>query len=225
MLLSKLSEIIWTFYQVGRVNATKQTYRQEDILELSSMCLGNMQRRASLGSAKADGVPDYYASAPLLSIQRFPLGETDYNGKRSADMSKFDLYRLPKNAHIVNVYPVSGDACPGMERGKAIDQVTPGEEYFYLGDKFNFFKFYAVKGRSLDTYHLPPCTKSVDVESTFASEEIDVSLDLAYEIAQEVLGVTLRVPGFLHKEIDNPYITPQMQQLRRNIQQPDPTIQ
>lgn len=224
MLISELAEVVWSFYQDGRINATKQTYREADILEMCKMCLGNMQRQVNLGGRKAGVNDEYYAMAPLLSIQRFELGEVDTSGKRRADMAKFDLYRLPHNAHVVNVYP-SSDGCEENQRGKTIPQLSPGEENFYLSEKFNFFQFYVVKGRNIDAYHLLPCTKYIDVESTFSTDEIDVSLDMAYEIAQEVLGITLRIPGFLHKETDNPYITPQMQQLRRNIQQPDSTIQ
>lgn len=224
MLINVLSDVIWTFYQDGRLNATKQTFRQEDILQMVKMTLGNMQRQVYVANKKVAEGAEYYASAPLLSIQRFELGPPDAVSKRRADMSEFDLYRLPQNAHVTNVYPAS-DSCPGNEQGRSISQVSPGEENFYLFPKFNFFQFFVVKGRNIYAYHLLPCTKYIDVESTFDTSECDVSLDIAYDIAQQVLGTTLRIPGFNSKDHDNPYLTPQMEQLKRNITQPNSTVQ
>lgn len=222
MQLKKLSEIIWSIYQDGRVSATSVTYKEADIIELCTLALSQMQTMVFVAGQKRKDGNDNYAMAPMLSTQRFKLSAVEASGKRRADMSKFDLFRLPKNTHIVNVYPVGEGNCGAP--GKSLSLVAPGEENFYLGPNFSFFQFGVVKGTGVDAYNLPPCTHSLDIESTFNSEEIDVSNDVGYNIAQQVLGMVLRVPGF-SGDTDNPYVSPQLQQLRRQLPAtPDPNI-
>jgi hypothetical protein len=133
---------------------------------------------------------------------------------RQADMSDFDLVRMPDSSHIVNIYPTG---CEG-KGGKSIPLVSkPGEEYFYLNPKFNFYKFAVVKGRNLNTYHLRSCTKSVIVETTYIdgrrdgtdSVDPDISPDIAFEAANETLGKMIGMPDFINKGTDNPYSIPQ----------------
>ena len=221
MKLNQVAEVIWSIYQDGRVSATARSYKQQDIVQMVKMTLGNMMRQIYYNNKKLRNGDEYYVSSPLLSIQRFELGPVNNKGMRRADMSEFDLYRLPHNSHIVNVYPVG---CSGEDQGKSISQVQPAEENFYLDPQYDFFQFYRVQGRGVNCYHLLPCTKFVDVESTFDSDEVDVSLDVAFDISQQVLGTVLRIPGFASKDVDNPYHAPLMNQLRKQSQQPESTV-
>jgi hypothetical protein len=135
-------------------------------------------------------------------------------------MSKEDLYRLPKNSDSIIVYPVG---CNGTEGVGELTQVQPGEEVFYAGNAdFKFYRFYVYKGKGIDTYNLPPCAKSIDVEATFDDADIDIPLDIAFEISSDILGISLRIPGFAGKGIDNSFEPPKSEQLRRQLQQAQP---
>lgn len=195
MNLNVISEIIYNFFQAGKPESNKQTFAKADILQFTKLAVSNVIRKQYYDSKAKDdwGEPDYSLVSPMFSIQRLPLTDTDVNGKRSVDVSKFDVYRLPKNAHFVNVYPVNNN-CNG-EQLKALSQVSPGEEYFYLKPKYKNFLFYVPKGTNIDTYNIPSCVERVDVESTFASSDIDVAMDVAFDAATFVLNMTLQIKG------------------------------
>lgn len=210
MIIGQLSEVIWVFYQDGRVQSTHQNLKKEDILQYAKMALSNMLRQLYYSNKRLQDGDEYYASAPLLSVINFKLSE-EKHGKRRVDMSEFDLYRLPKNSHIVSIFPVG---C--SERQTSLSQVQPGEEYFYQSPTFKDFQYYVEKGRGVDVYNLPECINSVDIESTFDTDEIDVSLDVAFDVANQVLGVTLRIPEFMGKDVDNSF-SPSQRLLKQRI--------
>src|ERR1700748_195869 len=152
MILIQIAEIVWDFYNRGRNNATAQTYSKEQIAMLVRQGLSSKMIRNYIQNKKLNDGDEYYATAALLSTQRFDIGKPDANGTRMVDMSNFDLYRLPKNAHIINAFPVG---CSGTE-GSAITVIQNGEEYFYRGAKFKGFRYAVVVGRKLKTFNLPP---------------------------------------------------------------------
>lgn len=219
MTLKQLSEIAYRMYNEGRVKATNQNFKQADITQMCTVAAANIFRQLYYSNKKLKEGEEYYFYSPLLSVNRFDLTDANIQGMRRASMKGFDLYRLPKNAHFTNVYPV-GTGCKGNENME-VTQVSPGEENFYLSPEFTFFMFYVVKGVGINTYHLPPCITSVDVETTYNSDEADISMDVAFDAIQQVLGTTLRIPGFYNKTQDNPYQSPQLAQLRRAVQQPE----
>jgi hypothetical protein len=222
MKLKQLGEIVFRFYNEGRVNVTQLTLKEADILQYCRIAFANIMRQLYYANKKMNDGDEYYFSSPVLDIKKFALTEPNAVGMRRADMSAFDLYRLPKNSHIPNVYPV-GQGCGTQDVGE-ITQVQPGEENFYLGPEFSDFMFYVVKGRGINTYHVPSCIKEVDVEATYDNDNVEVSDDIAFDVANQVLGVALRIPGFVGKDTDNPYLPPQSIQLKRAIQQPESTV-
>lgn len=222
MFLNVLTQVVWDFYQNGRPKASEQSYSEAQISQYTRMAVGDICRFLFTQFKKMDNGEEYYFSSPLLSVQNFNLCDANGIGMRRADMTKFDLYRLPKNSHITNAYP---QGCEDGDDGKSIPQVQPGEENFYAGKaKFKFYKFYVVKGRGINTYNLPPCIKSIDVEATFDGDEVDISLDVAFDAANQVLGTMLRIPGFVNVDKDNPYSLPQKNLKQRLQQAPEPTV-
>lgn len=218
MKIKTLRDVILSFYYDGRQKATAQTIDKDDVLQACLLCFADMMRNAFYKSKAADefNQPDYSFVSPILSIKRFPLGETNLVGMRRADMGEFDLLRLPKNAHFTNIYPVGTD-CGGQPIGE-ITQVAPGEENFYLSPEFASFQFFVVKGRGLNTYHVPACIKSIDVETTYASDDIDISMDLAFEVAMTVLGMAIKVNGVPVKILDNNY-SPQPREVKHKLEE------
>ncbi len=213
MILKQLSEIVFKYYQGGKVSTDKQAenYSQQDILQLCKSAAANYFRQQYVSStivvqgkriSVANLDPDYYFSSPLLSIKRFVLPDSDVNGLRRADMNGFDLFRLPKNAHFTNMYLVN-NKCDGQDIG-SITQVQNGEEKFYLKPKFRSFQFYSVVGTGINTYNVPHCIKFIDIETTYESEDSEITLDACYEVANEVLGLILKIKsttGDFEKEL------------------------
>lgn len=200
MILNTLAEIIWNVYQDGRPNANEQKLNQSDIIQMCRTSASNNFRQQYLFGQKI--IPgkklipvaeesEFYFVSPLLAVKRFPLTDADNQGMRRADMSTFDLYRLPKNAHIKNIYMVNNQ-CDG-EKTREVNLVQNGEERFYLKPKFKSFQFATIVGRGLNTYNVPPCVENIDVETTFDNDNVDISMDIAFDVTSEVLGIIFRV--------------------------------
>jgi hypothetical protein len=218
MIIKQLTEVIYKFANEGRPKATARTIRKEDIEQMVMVDFGSFLRQRYYESKKLNefGEADYSAISAILGVIEFKLSEPNNVGMRRADMSKFDLYRIPFDGHITDMYPVGGK-CGSDEVGK-ISLVKAGEEKFYLKPKFDFFKFAVVKGRGINFYHLPTCVEEVAIEATYNSGDVDVSFDLCFQIANNILGTILKLPNFENKVIDNPYSSPQIE-LRRSLKQ------
>lgn len=215
MKITTLSEVIERFYYSGRVKITNRELSRRDFLQFVKISWGFLMRQMYYDSKKMnDGDEYYFFSGDLLKLT-FKLGEPDCRGMRRVDMSDFDLFRLPKNSHIQNVYPVNKKGCDLYE----ITQVQPSEENFYIGDpQMKFFKFYSVRGKGLNTYNLPPCTDDVEVESIFDSDELDVSMDMAFDIFNHVFGTALKIKGFPINPQDDSY-DPQARTIKQALAQ------
>lgn len=214
MLLSELSETIWQMYQEGRVRATSRNFSQQDVKQFAKLSTAEVFRLLYFSSKRNKDGNAFYFISPLLSIQPFNLTDANQIGMRRADMSKFDLFRMPHDAHIVSMYPIG---CNNGGDYKSISLVEAGEEYFYAGNaKFKSFKFGVIKGRAIDTYHLPPCVTKLDVESSFDSPDLDpdISLDVAYESANMTLGKMIGIPEFMNSGTDN-----SLTHLQKNLKQ------
>jgi hypothetical protein len=218
MKIKQLTDVIWETYQEGRPKSTAQTFSKRDILQQVTLAYGAIIRQRYLESKKTNdfGEVDYSITSPILDIKEFKLSDPNTIGMRRADMNAFDLYRLPNNGHITNIYPIGGN-CGSEEIGK-ITLVKNGEEKFYTNSKFSFFLYAVVVGRGLNIFNLPACVTKVGVETTYNSDDIDVTLDIGFEIANHVLGTVLKIPGFLNKVIDNSYSPPQLE-VRTRMQQ------
>lgn len=202
MILKQFVELVFRLQSAGKPDASRLTFVKQDIEQKTKLLFSDAMRQRYYESMSADQFrqPDYSFSSPILNVKRFQLGDPDYVGKRRADMSAWDIYRLPKNSHFTNVYPVA-DGCGNEEVGE-ITQVSPGEENFYINDPdMGFLKFYVVKGRGLDTYNLPPCVKSLDIETTYdIGGDTDIDMTIGSAICDQILGVTLGIKKQYYSE-------------------------
>jgi hypothetical protein len=224
MLLSELSETIWQVYSDGRPRSTSRNFNQDDVRQFLKLSIAEVLRLLYFSSKRNKDGDAFYFISPLLSIQKFTLGEPNLIGKRRADMSDFDLFRMPHDAHIVSIYPVG---CNTQGDFKSISLVEAGEEYFYAGNsKFKKYQFGVVKGRGVDTYNLPPCIKFLDIEASFNSNDLDpdVSLDVAYEAGSLTLGKMIGVPEFMNSGTDNS-LTHLQRNLRQRLPNQQPEVQ
>lgn len=214
MLLSELSETVWQIYGEGRQKATTRSFSQKDVQQYIKLAVAEVFRILYYNSKRNKDGNAFYFISPLLSIQNFPLDVANLVGKRRVDMTGTDMFRMPHDAHIVSMYPVG---CNDNGDYKSISLVEAGEEYFYAGNaKYSFYKFAVVKGTGLDTYNLPPCVKSLDIEASFDMPKLDpdISMDVAFDASSLVLGKMLGLPEYTNKSTDNSYSLPQ-----RNLKQ------
>lgn len=202
MIIKELQELVWRWYELGKPQANNQTLIKADMGQKIKMLFADAMRQRYYESMAADQYrqPDYSFVSPILNVKRFELGEPDYKGKRRADMSEFDLYRLPKNSHFTNIYPV-GDGCGNDEVGE-ITQVAPGEENFYINDSdLSSLKFFVVKGRGIDTYNIPACVKSLDIETTYdVGGDTDIDNSIGSQIIDQILNVALGIKKQFYSE-------------------------
>lgn len=219
MLLKTLAEIVWQFAQAGRAKVSDRTFTVADSKQMCKLAFANDMRTLYYQSRGQDerGVADESFTAPLLTIQTFALAEPMADGMRRVDMNQFDLFRLPNNAHIPNIYP-SKHTCGNGTWDITLVQV--GEENFYRNNpQFSGFRFGVVKGRGINLYNIPLCVSKVDVEATFdLDDQMDFSMDVAFNVANQVLGDMLRIPDFMGKGVDNTQ-TPAQRNLQSRVTQ------
>lgn len=205
MKVKQLSEVVWKVFQNGRPKATAQTMSQKDIGQMVMLCYGNAIRKKYLESIKNDKFrePDYSFVSPVLSVKEFSLSEANTAGMRSA-MVDFDLYRLPYNGHITNVYPIGG-SCGSTELG-TINPIRNGEEKYYSNPKFvGVMQFYVPVGRNFNFYNLPLCVDKVGIETTYNSDDVEITLDIGFEVSLAVFQILWKEKLFPVKILDNPY--------------------
>lgn len=216
MKLKQLADVIKQFYDEGRTKTSAQTFQIRDIQQYVTMGVGSKFYMRYYQAKKMDnGQKDYFFYSADLTTKKVSLGEANARGVRRAQYPKNDFIKLPHNEDITNVYPVSGD-CDGQ--ANEITQVSPGEENFYLGPDFISFWFFVEKGNGLDFHNIPACVEDVEIERVWITENMDISLDMAYDIANEILGFILHEKPFAIKTIDNPY-NPKPIELRRKLEE------
>jgi len=217
MKVKQISEVIWQLYDGGRPSATNQTLEQDDMEQLVFLQTASALKMRFYESRKLDEGEKTDFMGGMLGVRQYPLGEANIKGKRSAFYND-EVMRLPRNSDVTNVYPVASNCASDI--GNTITQVQPAEENFYINDSnLKFFMFFVQKGNSIDTYNIPSCIESIEVERIYTTNDLDVPLDMAYDIAMTILGVTLKVRGFVPTE-DNP-ADGNRNQLRYQLEQQD----
>jgi hypothetical protein len=84
MNISLLTENIWRFYNDGRNEATRQTLREADILQMVKMDYSRRMRELYYSSKKMEEGDEYYFFSGILSVKRFILGDPDMKGKKKS---------------------------------------------------------------------------------------------------------------------------------------------
>jgi len=200
MRLNRLQEVTWRFYQNGKALANNQSLLKTDIAQKVKLLLADLMRQRYYESKKNDEFlrPDYSFVSPLLEVKRFKLLDKKDHKFRRCDMKEFDMYRLPGNSHITNVYPVGN--CGNDDLGE-ITQVSPGEENFYANDPdFSDIFFFVIKGSGLNAYNIPDCVSELDVEATYDGDDIEVESSMASVIMDQILNVSLGIKKQFYSE-------------------------
>jgi hypothetical protein len=201
MELKQLAEVCWQLFDNGKPSATNQTLEQDDFEQLVFM-ESAYQLKMQMYQSRKDGDGNKTdVIAGLLSTKQYPIGDANYQGRRRATYTD-EVMRLPRNSDVTNIYMVASN-CDKTVNGE-ITQVQPSEENFYINNPdLKFFKFFVQKGNNIDTYNIPPCVEAIEVERIYSSSDLDIPLDMAYEVMVNLFSVTLKARGFDPIE-DNP---------------------
>lgn len=212
-----IAEVIENFYYVGRVKNNK-TLATQDFEQMVKFAFGNIMRNLWYASKKADEGDEYYFFTGSLLSKPFDLPKADGCGKRRIDMSKTPVVRLPQNRHIFKINLLD-EGC-GTDCNE-VTLVQPGEENFYTGPEMRFFMFGVPKGAGIDTYHIPDCVQKVEVEAAYDDEQADIPYDIAFDICNQILGISLKVKGWPVDITDdaNPNLPILQQRLNQQAQQ------
>jgi len=202
MILKDVVELTWRFYQNGKPQASNQQLLKADMEQKMKLLFADAMRQRYYESMKMDkfGEPDYSFVSPILEVKKFELTEADRVGMRRADMTGATVYRLPKNSHFTNVYPVA-DGCGNEDMGE-ITQVAPSEENFYINDSdLSSEMFFVVKGKGINTYNVPPCVKAVNVEASYdLNGDTEIDNSIASIIIDQILNVALGIKKQFYSE-------------------------
>jgi len=202
MILKSVIELTWRLYQEGRAYANNQNIIKQDVEQKAKLLFADAIRQRYYESRKMDdyGRPDWSFVSPILEVKRFELVTDDEKRYRRCDMSESQMYRLPNNSHITNVYPI-GD-CKNDDIGE-ITQVNPGEENFYANDPdFSDTMFFVIKGKGINVYNCPPCIKHLEVEAAFDAPDSEPEVDsaIASLIVDQILNVNLAIKKQYYSE-------------------------
>lgn len=208
------------YQDMGRPKASAKTYSIAALGQMVRLGYNNRARDLYYQNLKLGKGPEYYFYSGLLSFQVFDLSDPNSRGVRSVDLSKVDIFRLPKNDNFTNFYPV-GECGTGLDNFE-ITQVSPGEENFYTGPDFSNFRFCVLKAMRMDFFNVPGCVNKIEIESTFDNkkdEEIDIPMDIAFDICFQILGWEIKFKQISHvKSNDNNY-QPEALELRRRLEE------
>lgn len=195
MILKQLSEIVFNFYNNGRSSATNVTFSKQDIFQFCVLAYGNILRQRYYENRAYNENANLDMIGSGLDIKEYPLSEPNIKGMRRAIITD-EVIRLPRSIDVTNIYPVASGNCPEAQ-GDSIPLVQPGEENFYTDPEFEFFQFAVQKGKGINTYHLPSCIEKIQVERMYISNDLDVPVDIGFDVAMSVLGVSLKIQGFI----------------------------
>lgn len=215
MNIKDIADVIENFYYIGRIKSDK-TLDKRDFGALAKFALGTIMRDYWYNPLIGEEGDRYSFVSGFILPKIYSLGEPDKFKRRRIDMSNTPVIRLPMNAHILYVLPVSGECTQDIDE---LSQVQPGEELFYTSSEFDFFKYFVSKGEGLDAYNIPECVKEVEVQAVFDNDEADVPYDFAFQVCNQVLGVSLKVKGFPVDTTDDG--SPNFQNLQERLIQKD----
>ena len=209
MNIKDIADVIENFYYVGRVKSDK-TLDKRDFAAMGKFALGTIMREYWYNPNVGEEGDRYSFVAGFLSPKVYQLGDADRFKRRRIDMAATPVIRLPMNAHILRVLPISGECTQDIDE---LTQVQPGEELSYTSSEFYFYKYFVSKGEGLDAYNIPECVKEVEVEAVFDNDEADIPYDFAFQICMNVLSPSLKLKGI---QLDN---TADQDPIYRSIQE------
>lgn len=197
MNIELLADIIQEFYYSGRVKSDRKLKR-EDFVQLSRIAHGNVLRNLFKEPAIARQYMQYYGQH--TDSQIFTVSEKQENGKRIIEIPKEkEMLRLPNGVGIFSVRSLSTEKCSAVTFVRKI----LGTDWLLCGEDFEDVQTFAIKRNVIELDGAPDCMKEAEVTGIFSDENIDIPVDIAFDIFNLVIGQSLKVAGFPVDKHDN----------------------
>jgi hypothetical protein len=182
-------------YYAGRPKSGRKLMLQ-DFRELVRMANGTIMRKLYFEERQLRG--QFWFFSDQLELREFEVGDPDAKGRREIVIREEDkerklfdgVLRLPNGLGIYEVSPV-GDCLCGM-----IARAEPGTEWLYCGKAYEDMQRWSPRGKKIVLYNLPKCVEKVEVLAVWNDEDLEIPYDIAFDIVNAVLGLTLKTAGF-----------------------------
>lgn len=130
-----------------------------------------------------------------------------------------DIINLPYGFGIFGVYPLDSEGShPVCQR---VQKAQAGADWLYCGSDFDGASFYIKKGKRIFFYNMSCMNEDdkVEVEALYNDDDIDVPKDIAFDIINAVLGVSLKTVGFPIDQTNDK--NPNVVEVKRRLAEPD----
>lgn len=197
MKTSFIGAVIESVFYAGRPKVDKRLDR-DDFIQLAKMAAGTIMRK--LYYEERQNAQHYWFFSADILTKEFELGKADSKGRReivikSADSKNLfsSVVRLPNGMGIFSIRP-TGDIPENVP--DHIARAEPGSEWLYRGRAYEGKPFWIPKGERVVFFNLDDCIKKVEVDGIFNLDDLDIPIDIAFDVVNAVLGLTLKVAGF-----------------------------
>lgn len=213
MKLIELADLIQEVYNGGHVKEYRKM-EEEDFQMLVRAANGSIMRRLWEQRNQQDDAKYYFSDQ--IQTEEYEVPPKDKKGRRKIEL-KSDTVRLPKGQTIFGVRP--GEDYTGDE----FHPTPAGSDWLYEGrEEFEGVHYYRLKGTSVILYGCEDSIKKVEIDRIPDDADINIPNDIAWDILNEVLGLTLKVKGFpVDKTADD---DPEVQRIRSRISEPSNPI-
>lgn len=192
--LDYIAAVCESVFYAGRPKSSKKLDR-EDFKQMARMANGSIMRR--LYYEERENRQQFWFFSDQLMTKTFKLSKPDLKGRREIvlqgdeEKKAFDgIIRLPNGLAIYEVSPVGDCPCPHIARAE------PGSEWLYCGKDYEGLPHWTQKGKKIVAYQLDECIEELEILGIFNDDDLEVPFDIAFDIVNAVLGVSLKVAGF-----------------------------
>lgn len=172
---------------------------RRDFEQLARMAAGSVMRKLYYEERQLG--QQYWFFSSEVNTKEFKLSDPDSKRRRTVvleDKVSKDLFsgvmRLPGGMGVLSVRPAGEvDGCVADDH---IARIESGAAWLYMGRAYEGKMFYEPKSNKLVTYNIPDCINKLEVDGIFNLDDVEIPDDIAFDICNEVLGLTLKVAGF-----------------------------
>ena len=180
-----IAAICESVYYNGRVKSGSEKLEFEDFEQLVKAAHGSIMRKLYYELRQLGNELLYFSDA--LDVKEYKVS---VSGNRKYIELGDDVVSMPHGLGILGVSGISSDNnVTHYVKGKI------GDDWLYSGDDFSTVKFYLKKGRRVFLYN-DECLKDgsvIEVEGLYNDDDVQIPKDIAFDIINSVLGLTLKV--------------------------------
>lgn len=215
MKIEIIAAVCEAVYYNGRVKEGSRKLDRRDFVQLCKAANGTIMRKLYYELRRFEAELLYfgdYVDTKTATVKK--------SGKEFYVELDDNTMNLPHGIGIFAVYPLTKDG-DHTERCERIQKGQIGADWLYCGEDFDGIPFYIKKGKRIFIYNYS-CLKEgeeVEIDGLFRDDlEMEIPDDIAFDVINAVLGLTLKVAGFpIDKSNDD---DPNVIELRKRIAEP-----